>query len=93
MKTNDDSFFTPAIDPRREARALLMDAMGQIFIWMTDAPSLVDRGLRASVVIYCVRPDLLDGKTLERIGDESDRTRQHIHNLAENFCLTIGLKS
>lgn len=35
---------------------------------MADAPALEDRGLRTSVALYCVRPDLIDGVTLEQIG-------------------------
>jgi hypothetical protein len=33
---------------------------------------------------YCIRPDLIDGETLARIGDGSGRTRQHIHKLASD---------
>ncbi len=93
MKTNDDSFFTDPIDPRHEARVLAAEAMCHLLIWMADAPSLEDRGLRASVALYCVRPDLVDGETLALIGDESDRTRQHVHKLAESFRLTTGFPS
>jgi hypothetical protein len=93
MKTNDDSFFTDPVDPRCEARALATEAIGQLLIWMADAPSLEDRGLRASVALYCIRPDLIDGQSLARIGDASDRTKQHIHNLAESFRLTTGFQS
>ncbi len=93
MKTNDDSFFADPIDLHREARAIAVEAMCQLLIWMADAPSLEDRGLRASVALYCVRRDLVDGQTLDRLGDESDRTRQHVHKLAESFRLKIGFKS
>lgn len=50
-----------------------------------------DRGLRTSVALYCIRPDLIDGAALEQIGDETGRSRQHVHKLAENFRVSIGL--
>lgn len=91
MKTNDDSFFTEPFDPRHEARALALEVISRLLLWMADAPSIEDRGLRTSVALYCVRPDLIDGETLARIGDGTGRTRQHVHKLADSFRLTTGL--
>ena len=78
MKNNNDSFFVEALDSRQEARALTLEAICRMLIWMADEPSIEDRGLRTSVALYCIRPDLIDGETLARIGDGSGRTRQHI---------------
>lgn len=88
---NDDSFFAPPFDPRQEARALALETVCRLLLWMADAPTLEDRGLRASVVLYCVRPDLIDGITLEQIGEQSGRTRQAVHQLADDFRVTTGL--
>lgn len=93
MKTNPDSFFTEPFDPRLEARALALEVVCRLLLWMADAPTLEDRGLRSSVVLYCVRPDLLDGATLEKLGELSGRTRQAVHQLADNFRDSIGLPS
>ena len=93
MKNNTDSFFVEALDSRQEARALTLEAICRMLIWMADEPSIEDRGLRTSVALYCIRPDLIDGETLARIGDGSGRTRQHIHKLAVSFRHTTGLKS
>ena len=57
---------------------------------MADAPALEDRGLRTSVALYSVRPDLVGGVTLEQIGGQTGRTRQHVHKIADNFRLTTG---
>jgi hypothetical protein len=92
MKNNPDSFFVEALDPRQEARALALEVICRLLLWMADEPSIEDRGLRTSVALYCVRPDLIDGETLARIGDASGRTRQHVHKLAESFRHTTGLK-
>ena len=91
MKTNSDSFFAEPVDPRVEARALALEVICRLFLWMADAPTLEDRGLRTSVVLYCVRPDLVDGATLEKIGEQTGRTRQHVHKLADSFRLTTGI--
>lgn len=90
MKTNDDSFFVEPLDSRQEARALALEVICRLLIWMADAPTLEDRGLRTSVALYCVRPDLIDGATLEHIGEQTGRTRQHVHKLADSFRLTTG---
>jgi hypothetical protein len=92
MKNNNDSFFIDVTDPRQKARALAMEVVCRLLLWMADAPSIEDRGLRTSVALYCVRPDLIDGQTLARIGDVSGRTRQHIHKLADSFRRTTGLR-
>jgi hypothetical protein len=93
MKNNDDSFFVEPTDPRVEARALALEVVCHLLLWMADAPTLEDRGLRTSVALYCVRPDLIDGETLEKIGDQTGRTRQWVHKLADSFRLTTGLAS
>lgn len=91
--TDTDSFFADPIDPRQEARTQASEAMCHLLIWMADAPTLEDRGLRATVALYCVRPDLLDGATLEQIGDPTGRTRQTVHKLVNHFRLSMGLPS
>jgi len=93
MKKLPDSFFAEPIDPRVEARALTLEAVCRLLIWMADEPKLEDRGLRTSVALYCVRPDLIDSDTMARIGDQSGRTKQHIHKLTKSFRKTTGLKA
>lgn len=93
MKTNLDLFFAEPTDVRREARALSLEIICRLLLWMADAPSLEDRGLRTSVALYCIRPDLIDGATLEQIGEQTGRTRQHVHKLADSFRSSIGLRS
>ena len=89
-KNNNDSFFVETLDPRNEARALTREVLCRLLIWMADAPTIEDRGLRASAALYCVRPDLIHGQTLAQIGDLSDRTKQHMHKLAKSFCRETG---
>ncbi|MDP3072362.1 MAG: hypothetical protein Q8N18_18870 [Opitutaceae bacterium] len=90
---NTDSFFAEPLDPRKEARALALEVICRLFIWMAEASSLDERGVRATVALYCVRPDLIDEATLEEIGDSSGRCRQAVHQLAESFRETTGFAS
>ena len=94
MKTHDDHFFALPVDPRLEARTMLLEGFSRLLIWMADAPTVEERGVRATVALYCVRPDLLGRlETLEAIGDFVGETFQAIHKLAEDFRLTTGLES
>lgn len=92
MKTNttDDSFFAAPFDPHAEARALALEVLCRQFIWMAEGPNLEERGLRATVALYCVRPDLIDNATLEEIGDRAGRSRQAVHKLADSFRHSTG---
>lgn len=92
MNNSDDSFFAAPVDPHQEARTIALEVICRLMIWIADATTFEDRGLRASVALYCVRPDLIDGQTLEQIGGRSGRTRQHLFKLAESFRITTGLK-
>ena len=92
MKTNitDDSFFAAPNNPQTDARALALEVLCRLFIWMAEGSNLEERGLRATVALYCVRPDLINHATLEDIGDRAGRTRQAVHKLADSFRRSTG---
>ncbi len=93
MKNENDSFFTEEPDPEQEGRAVALQVICRLLLWMADEPNIEDRGLRASAALYSIRPDLIDGETLERLGDRTGRTRQHVHGLVDSFRHATGLKS
>ena len=93
MKTNDDLFFTDPVDPHVEARALALEVVCRLLLWMADAPTIEDRGLRTSIALYCIRPDLHRQGNDKKIGDLTGRTRQGVHKLADDFRLTTGFSS
>lgn len=94
MKNNtDQSFFSEPVDPRIEARALALEVICRLLIWIADAATVEARGLRATVALYCIRPDLLNGVTLEKIGEASGLSRQGVFKLAADFRETTGLQS
>jgi len=88
-----DSFFAEPLCPHQEARALALEVICRLFIWMAEAPSLEERGVRATIVLFCVRPDLIDAATLEEVGEKSGRSRQAVYKLAESFRETTGFAS
>ena len=93
MKNNDDSFFAEPVDPKQEARFLALEVVCRLFIWMAEGASLEERGVRATVALYCVRPDLINEATLEEIGNMAGRSKQAVHQLADSFRETMGMVS
>lgn len=88
-----DLFFAEPADPCVEGRALALEVITHLLLWMSDAPTLESRGLRATVVLHCIRPDLIGGITLEQIGELAGCTSQAVHKLAGDFRQTTGLLS
>jgi hypothetical protein len=93
MKTESDEFFREPISPRQEAVAMATDVICRLLIWIADGPTVESRGLRACVALFCIRPDLIDGATLEQIGTLGGCSRQAVHKLAIEFRQTTGLES
>lgn len=85
MKNDDTSFFALPLDYQKEAREVITVVICRLLLWMADAPTLADRGIRASVGLYCIRPDLIDGATLQEIADHAGYTRQAVHHLVRSF--------
>lgn len=93
MKPEPDTFFAEPVSPRQAALVMASDAITRLLIWMADGRTLEDRGLRACVALYCIRPDLIDGKTLDEIGALAGCSRQAVHKLATAFRDTTGFQS
>lgn len=93
MKTNNDFFFAESVDPKQEARFLALEVVCRLLVWMAEGASLDERGVRATVALYCVRPDLINEATLEEIGHKAGRSRQAVHQLADSFRETTGTVS
>lgn len=87
-----DTFFADPVDPRAEGRALGLEVITHLLLWMSDALTLESRGLRATVALYCIRPDLIDGITFEQIGELAGCTPQAVHKLANDFRENTGMQ-
>jgi len=70
---NTDLFFTEPVAVKTEARNLAGHVIARLLIWMSEADSLQERGVRATVALYCIRPDLVGEPTLEELGDLAGR--------------------
>ena len=57
---------------------------------MAEGASLEERGVRATVALYCIRPDLIGDASLEEIGHSGGRSKQAVHQLADSFRETTG---
>jgi hypothetical protein len=64
-----------------------------MFARLAEGASLEERGVRATVALYCIRPDLIGEATLEEIGHVGGRSRQAVHQLADSFRATTGMAS
>lgn len=87
------AFFTEPVDPKAEARAMTLEAITHVMLWIAEGCTLMQRGLRATIVLRQVRPDLIGGMTLEQIGEQADCTRQTVHKLADDFRKSMGILS
>jgi hypothetical protein len=90
--TNDDTFFADETAPACEARAQALEVITRFLIWIAEADGMHVRGLRATIALHCVRPDLIGSVTLEQIGDDAGISKQATHKLAHEFRLGMGLE-
>jgi hypothetical protein len=49
--------------------------------------------MRATVALYCVRPDLINGLTLEQIGEMGGIGTKAVFSIAKDFRLSMGLSA
>lgn len=66
-------------------------AMGRVLIWILSAGALESVGLRAYVVVYKLRPDLINGMTLDEIAGLRGVGRSFTHKLAKDFTDTFAI--
>ncbi len=86
-----DAFFADSVDPREEARSQTVEAFTRLLIWLAEGASVTQRGIRATVALYCVRPDLVNGLTLEQIGEMGGIGNKAVFSIAKDFRVSMGL--
>lgn len=77
----------PAPDDKLER---ICKVLSRTFGWVADATTVEQKGLRASVVLYCVRADLLGAATLEELEATVGTPQAVMEELVSDFCHTIG---
>ena len=68
----------------------ICEVLRRTFGWVAAADTVEQKGLRASVVLYCVRADLLGTDTLEELGATAGMSQAVVDELVSDFCHTIG---
>lgn len=68
----------------------ICEVLSRTFGWVADATTVEQKGLRASVVLYCVRADLLGADTLEELGAAVGSPQAAMDELVADFCHSIG---
>ena len=66
------------------------EVLSRTFGWVAEGGTVEQRGLRATVVLYCVRADLLGTSTLEEIGARNGCPLSSLERLVTDFCHRIG---
>ncbi len=68
----------------------ICEVLSRTFGWVAEAGTVEQKGLRASVVLYCVRADLLGSATLEELGTKVGMPQAVVDELVSDFCHSIG---
>jgi hypothetical protein len=83
-------FLEPEPTPEQERLDRICEVLSRTFGWVAEADTVEQKGLRASVVLYCVRADLLGTATLEQLGATTGTPQAVIDELVSDFCHSIG---
>jgi hypothetical protein len=81
MQTNENLCLGMTGDAARAA----LEIISPLLIWVNRAGTPRQRGLRASVILYCFGPHLIDAATLEEIGTQAGCSRQAVHKVVNNL--------
>ena len=66
--------------------------LGRTFEWVAEADEPVEKGLRAAVVLYCVRSDLIGKESLDDLAFSLRYTEGEVEELILDFCHAINWK-
>jgi hypothetical protein len=68
----------------------ICQVLGRTFEWVAEADEPSEKGLRAALVLYCVRSDLIGRESLEDLAFSLHYTESKVENLVVNFCHAIN---
>lgn len=60
-------------------------SLAKILVWCAESKSIVGLGQRLWVFLYVVRPDLIEGQTLDQFGALDNKTRQAVDKVVQEF--------
>jgi len=82
--------FLEPLPSRKEQLDRICAVLSRTFGWVAEADTVEQKGLRASVVLHCVRADLLGNETLEQLGVTTGTPQVVVDELVADFCHSIG---
>jgi hypothetical protein len=88
--TRHPADFIEPLDPDDPAREQAQEVLRRVFVWVASATGVRQYGLRAIVILYVVRRDLISGKSLEQIGEQCGCSKQAVSKLVEAFHTSTG---
>jgi len=89
--SNEAFFSTEEINITKEARHQAVEALTRVFIWVVEGTNAPSREIRATIAIFCVRPDLLGSPTLAQLGNSIGIAESTACKLAHDFRASMGL--
>jgi hypothetical protein len=82
--------FLEPLPSQSEVAHRTCEVLRRTFGWVAEAGTIEQKGLRASVVLYCVRADLIAAATVEELGAQAGLPAHNVEILVADFCRTIG---
>lgn len=82
--------FLEPLPTKEDQLQRICEVLSRTFGWVAEADTVEQKGLRASVVLYCVRADLLGAATLEELGTKAGTPQAVVDELVSDFCHSIG---
>lgn len=74
-----------------EMVSIMVEAMRATWVWAAQAKTTNAMALRLYVMLYVFEPALVEGITLQKIGQATNNSRQHVHALLDDFRDTFGV--
>lgn len=68
------------------------DMLLPILSWCCDGSTMVHQGLRLQIAVSKIRPELIEGKTMEAMGRQIGMSRAGVHKMARDFSETFQLR-
>lgn len=68
----------------------ICEVLGRTFEWVAEAEEPSEKGLRAAIVLYCVRSDLVGKENLEDLAFSLHYTESEVEELVLNFSYAIN---
>lgn len=84
-----DPFFAEPLDPGATIRNQTLDAVSRLMVWLAEAPDNARRGVRATVALYCLRPELAGRDAVRQLARHLPDSTRGVRDLARHFAGSV----